>query len=220
MKFVCWLWRGHDFNKVVAKYDERHVHVLASMLRRHGGHELICVHDGTFHPDVESIVMPPEVVLLTDYLPKLWAWSAEFGRLIGGRFVSIDLDVVVTGDLAPVVQTDAPFMIWNRADLEPYNSSLFVLEPGYGRRVWQTLSREGVAAARARAPKWCGDQSWIAHVLGPDERTFGEETGVLQYRPKFHRQARPPFMKAGFMCGPYEPFSEMEQSTWLKQEYH
>lgn len=219
MLFVCWLFRGRSFGKPVAKYDERHVEKLESMLRRHGGHDLLCIHDGTFSPETRSLVMPEEASSLTDYMPKLWAWSPEFHEWIGHRFASIDLDVVITDDIAPALETKYPFRIWDRADHEPYNSSLFVLEPGYGHQVWETLSAERVAAARARARKWCGDQSWIAHVLGPDEQTFGESSGIMQYRPKLHRQAMPDGMKAGFMCGPYEPFSEMEQSPWLWKHY-
>lgn len=217
MKFVCWLWRGKGFWKTVARYDESHVRALASMLERHGGHELVCVQDGSFDLPI-SIIMPEEVRALPDYLPKLWAWSPEFHDIIGERFASIDLDVVVAGDLGPLLDVSLPFLIWDRANREPYNTSLFALEPGFHTRVWTSLSLERIAAAKRTAAYWTGDQSWVTHVLGPDEPTFGQADGVIQYRPSLHRDKRPD-MLAAFFCGPYCPKSESEHSQWVRQAW-
>lgn len=219
MKFVCWLWNGRGFWKDVAKYNEGHALTLRTMLERHGGHELICVHSDAFSPPGASIRMPAEVAALPNYLPKLWAWSPQFADLMGERFVSIDLDVVVTGDLAPVLQSNAPLRIWNQAAGEPYNTSLFALEPGYGHEVWTEMSLGAVTQAVAQRQRWTGDQSWVAHVLGPNEETFGEETGVIQYRRIYHAKEQPSGMKAAFLCGPYEPISESEISPWIKRAY-
>lgn len=188
------------------------------MLRRHGGHELVCVSDDPLLlvPGVRTILMPAQVSALPNYLPKLWAWSPEFHAIICQRFASIDLDVVVTGDLGPVLETKAPLRIWNKAANEPYNTSLFTLEPGYGHDVWKRYSPEALESAKAKAPYWTGDQSWVAHVLGPNEETFGEETGVIQYRPKLHRARMPEGMKAGFFCGPYIPETEGSNSKWVR----
>lgn len=219
MLFVCWLWNGRGFWKPTAKYGPRHVEVLASMLRRHGGHYLVCVTDRPedIATGICTVQMPAEVAALPDYLPKLWGWSPEFHALIGRRFASIDLDVVITGDLVPVLDTEAPLRIWNKASAEPYNTSLFSLDPEYRHDVWATLTPQRIEAAKASAVYWTGDQSWVAHVLGPHEETFGEETGVIQYRPAWHRNATPLGMKAGFMSGPYSPEIEAQNSTWVKE---
>lgn len=223
MLFVCWLWHGHGFERAVAPYTFRHVSVLSRMLRRHGGHDLVCVTDRPRHcpAGITPIAMPDGVRALPNYLPKLWAWSPEFQFIVGRRFASIDLDVVIVDDLAPVLEPVAgdPVLLWSRASGEPYNTSLFALEPGACQEVWTRLSPEAVEAARQRSGRWTGDQSWVAHVLGPGRASFGEETGVMQYRPKIHRAMRPVGLRAGFMCGPYEPFSEAEASGWVKAAY-
>jgi hypothetical protein len=215
MKFVCWLWRGSGFWKETARYDEEHPCVLASMLKRHGGHELLCVQDGSF--DIPgSVVMPEEVRQLPDYLPKLWAFSPEFHAIVGARFASIDLDVVVTGDLEPLLTDD--FRIWDSAVGEPYNSSLFVLEPGKHQEIWTSLSPERLGKAKRRASRWTGDQSWIAHALGPSQPTFSEEQGVIRYRPRLHRD-EPKGVKAVFFCGPYCPRGELENAEWIERQW-
>lgn len=221
MQFVCWLWRGKGFWKKTAQYDAGHVAVLASMLRRHGGHDLICVtpDENDVPAGVGHIRMPDDVAALPDYLPKLWAWSPEFHGAIGGRFASIDLDVVITADPARPLRAGAPLVIWGHAAKELYNTSLFALDPGFANVVWGALTWDRLERAKRQAAYWTGDQSWVAHVLGPGQRTFGEETGVMQYRPKLHREAKPAGMKAGFMCGPYCPRTEAEASPWVREAW-
>jgi hypothetical protein len=223
MRFLTFLWHGHGFWKRTAVYSSRHVVTLASMLARHGGHTLACATD---RPDlmpghVAAIALPPAVSGLPDYGPKLWAFSPELHAAMGERFAVIDLDVVLAGDpavaLAPFKAE--PVAIWNKAAGEPYNSSLFVIAPGACNAVWERASPAAIAAAKAAAGRWTGDQSWIAHVLGPGRPTFGEETGIMQYRPKLHRDTKPAGLIAGFMCGPYEPFDEATRSPWVKAYY-
>jgi hypothetical protein len=222
MLFVCWLWRGTGFAKRTAKYDGRHVAALASMLRRHGGHDLLCVTDDVSEVphNVKFVEMPDHVKSLQDYLPKLWAWSPEFHRILGsGRFVSIDLDVVITDDFSDVFDAVAPVILWDKASRELYNTSLFCLEVGRHHEVWTRLTADELMRAKARAVYWTGDQSWVSHVLGPGALTFGEESGVMQYRPLQHRITKPEEMKAGFMCGPYSPDEEALYSEWVRKEW-
>lgn len=221
MQFVCWLWHGRDFWKKTVTYSPEHVAKLASMLRRHGGHNLICVSDREMDiPGVRVVQMPAQVASLPDYLPKLWAWSPEFHEIVGQRFASIDLDVVILGDLAPVLARHVPLLIWDQANLEPYNTSLFVLVPGFCQRVWKEYTPGRLAAARAMADYWTGDQSWVAHILGPLRATFGSETGVHIYRPFMHQGRPPEGAKAMFFCGPYDPAKEREQSKWVGEHWN
>lgn len=222
MRFVCWLWRGRGFWKSVATYGPEHVAVLASMLERHGGHRLTCVHDGSFEmpAGVDAIVMPESVAALPEYQPKLWAWSPQFQERIGERFTSIDLDVVILGDLASLLATKLPIRLWNGAIGEPYNTSLFTLEPSHGQDVWTTLDQERLRRARENASYWTGDQSWVAHVLGPSMPAFGEDSGVVRYVRKLHRGWMPKGILAAFFCGPFCPNTERDHSEWVRQNWH
>jgi hypothetical protein len=221
MKFVCWLWRGRGFWKRTATYDGHDVAVLASMLKRHGGHELICVHDGNFviPTCIWQMPMPSNVAALPDYLPKLWAWSPEFHAVVGERFASIDLDVVLLGDVAHLLSGPEPVRLWDSAVNESYNTSLFAIEPGFGHQVWNSYVPESLAAARDRAVYWTGDQSWVAHVLGPGMPTFSESDGVIRYRPQLHRDAPPPGALAVFLCGPRSAETESEHSEWVRKHW-
>lgn len=224
MRFVCWLWRGRGFWKQTAKYDSRHVHVLASMLKRHGNHFLTCVHDGSFkangNDEIGTVHMPAEVARLPDYLPKLWVWSREFQEYIGERFACIDLDVVILGDLAPLLQTGEPVKFASGAHREPYNTSLFVIEPLFGQEIWDKLDLVEIERAKRTAAYWTGDQSWVAHVLGPGYPIIEEDEGVRIYRPARNRdKAMPSPTLAAFMCGPYSPDIEARHSKWVRDAW-
>lgn len=223
MVFVCWLFTGHGFNRdKVMRYGPQHVATLARMLSRHGSHELLCVTDQPKEVQaagVGVIPMPPEVSALPRYYPKVWLFSDELAGIIGRRFGSIDLDAVVTGDLGPVLDTNDDFIIWDQAKGEPYNTSLLAMEPGARPEVWDRFTVEAGDAAQIAVGRPTGDQCWLGHFLGPDEATFSEDTGVLQYRPSKHRASKPEGVRAAFMCGPYLPDVEAKSSEWVREAY-
>lgn len=217
--FLCWLFCGVDFdrNKVMT-YRPEHVRVLQAMLRRNGGHELVCVSDMDV-PGVRVIPMPAAVAALPSYYPKLWAFSRECQDAVGERFTSIDLDVIVRGDLGEVVDHDSDFRIWDGAALQPYNSSFFTMTPGTHNHVWDSFNVPDAEAASKLYPKWCGDQGWIAHVLGNGERVYREDDDVIvRYR---RRAVSPPpaTARAIFTCGPYRPDTLMDLD-WVARDYH
>ena len=229
MRFVTTLWNGHAFWKPVVKYSVEHVERLASMLNRHGGHKLTVVHDGTFDlpRQVDAIRMPDEVASLPDYQPKLWLWSRELGETIGERYAAIDLDVVVLADLAPMLAANrriphVPLAIWDEAVGEPYNTSLFAVEPDYARAVWTTFAADPrrLQIAAANATRWTGDQSWVAHVIQSRDlikpMTFSERDGVLRYRGRRDEAGVPEGTKAVFFCGPMCPKTVGETVPWVR----
>jgi hypothetical protein len=108
MLFVCFLWRGHGFWKDTASYGSRHVSVLASMLRRHGGHELVCVTDrpGEVPEGMRAIAMPDEVAALPNYLPKLRPGHRGGTEPVGQRGVALMADPIFPGTSQHLVLID------------------------------------------------------------------------------------------------------------------
>lgn len=225
MRFVCNLWDGAGFWKQTARYSGDDVERLASALRRHGGHQLTCITDGAFplSPAIDQIAMPPTVASMPDYLPKLWLWSPELRETVGERFAAIDLDVVLLADPVPgLLDGGEPLAIWDEAVGEPYNTSLFAVEPEFGLDVWTEYSPGALAAARARATRWTGDQSWVAYVLGFSDqrvRTFGERDGIIRYRGGRHMHGVPDGTRAVFFCGPISPRTEAGEEGWIAENW-
>lgn len=220
--FVCHKWRGHGWKQHrVVRYHAAHVNTLASMLRRHGGHRLLCITDdpGGIDPLIEVVAMPENVAALPSYFPKLWAFSREFGQIVGERFTGIDLDTVITGNPGPLTERDGDFIIWNQAQGEPYNTSFFTLEPGARAEAWERFTLEGGLEVERKVGRPTGDQCWLGYVLGPGEKTYSQADGLIQYRPKRHRERPEPHGLAYFLCGPYDPAEEAKVSAWVADAY-
>jgi hypothetical protein len=128
-------------------------------------------------------------LLLTKYqgcFARLRLFHPEFQDALkfDDRIVSVDLDVVITGNLDPLFDRPEPFLILKGANSEnpcPYNGSLWMLRPGYRPDVWTEFT-----LSKAAAIDWYAfpdDQSWFAHMM-PNEAgwTAGPESGVYAFK--------------------------------------
>lgn len=213
MQFVCMLWNGRGFWKPTAKYSAEDVDLLAAQLDEFG-HDLLCVHDGSYSGNCENVRMPNAVMQMPDYLPKLWLWSREFRKFLRDRRLAyIDLDCVVLGDPAPLLQTADPVRLWNFAKREPYNTSLFACDADFGLEVWNR--RGEVEKARSVWPYWTGDQSFVGYVLGAGCATFGPDDGVVNFSRKTVQAGPPKGAKVVFFCGPNSPQQERAHTPWV-----
>lgn len=231
MMFVCCLFHGHGLDRLrVMHYGAEHVRVLGAMLRRNGGHTLVCVTDKpTEIEGVAVLPMPIEASRLPGFYPKLWLFSEGFGawayqRTGGVPFVAIDLDAVILADPAPALPTGTDFAIWDEARGEPYNTSLYLLRPGARSIVWAAFSVERALVAERvigaePGKRWTGDQSWVAAVLGEGERTFNQAGGIIRYKPSRDRPAPAPGARVYFMCGPFRPDIEARDVSWVAEAY-
>jgi hypothetical protein len=109
------------------------------------------------------------------------AWCAAQGLEPSDRVLVLDLDLIVTGDLAPLFAGAEPFKILqgvNASNPCPYNGSVWRLDIGYRPDVWTGFSLE--AAAKVPHDKFPDDQAWFAHTL-PDAGKFTSEDGVYAF---------------------------------------
>lgn len=160
-------------------------------------HRLVCITDDDRGLDSSVIAVPlwddHALVANPTYghgprcYRRLRAFSPEARQLIGPRFVSIDLDCVITGDVTAL--WDRPqddFVIWggqmSRRMGHWYNCSMWLLEAGARPEVWDlfdplTSPREAYEAGRRGS-----DQGWVMHVLGWGEAVWGRGDGVYSFR--------------------------------------
>ena len=109
-------------------------------------------------------------------------WQSANGIQIGDKIVVLDLDLIITGSLDALFESDAAFTILqgvNAANPCPYNGSLWMLRAGYRSDVWADFTLE-----RARdLPYYIfpDDQCWLADRI-PDAAAFGPENGVYGFQ--------------------------------------
>jgi hypothetical protein len=191
--FCCWKWRPRPGYR--STFGPETVNVLRRMIERHyhAPHELVCITDDAEGIDPEVRIIPlwkdhanlrsPHGGNNPSCYRRLKAFSAEAAELIAPRFVSIDLDCVITGDITPLFAGDEEFRIWgDTAKGTPYNGGLWMLRAGTRTKVWDTFDPIK-SPLKGRRLRYVGsDQAWIAACLGPNELKWSAADGVYSFR--------------------------------------
>lgn len=180
---VCMLWDGEPADRRTT-YTARHVNALRGMVaeRLPTPHRFVCLTDRAtgpgrgFAPDVEVV----ECLSAYDWpkrYRKLVLFSPMARRLVGERFLFLDLDVLLVDDLAPLVDRPEDFVIWRDPGRNAtYNTSVMLMSAGARPAVWGSFDVR--MADRATRRLTGSDQAWVTLVLG-EEATWGPENGVL-----------------------------------------
>lgn len=223
---VTWLW--HQKGRQIV-YRPSHVNTWARMVSRNLTipHRLLCITDNPEGIEIETypIWEPPKVinsswgVTRPQCYVRLHAFSSEVRDILGDRFVSMDLDCVVTGNLDTLLSRQEDFII-NRGETKrnSYNGSMWMMTTGAREKVWTEFSQAGIQ--RALQNGYMGsDQAWIRECLGPNEATFSEGVAsFVRVRPIPNWQ--PTNTSVVFFQGNIKPWEHTAQKyRWVKEHY-
>lgn len=224
-----WLWSQPQCRTT---YDANTVNVWAAMVRRHLTipHRLACVTDipAGIDPSIE-IITPPgcfEKVRIPTWGPRrpqclrrLAMFRPDAANIFGERFVSMDLDCVIGGNLDSLFDHDDDFRMFKGTGVKrPYNGSLIQMTAGARPKVYTEFTEE--RAAEAGREFVGSDQAWISYILGWGERTWDEADGVTWYQTSQCRQM--PTCRLMFFPGPLKPWmlaGPMPQDRWITEHY-
>ena len=146
--------------KVGNKYGPEYVRKLQAMVKRHlppnGGHEFVCFTDDAV-PGVLSERLPAD-------LPGWWSKIGAYK--LREPLICLDLDIVITGSLGPLLAWDG-FGIIDDWWMPGFNSSVMVLTGNEGH-VWDAFTPDVMRSRPA------GDQQWITEQM-PGAKTFPAE---------------------------------------------
>lgn len=229
---VCFKWHAEAYR---SKFTGQHVNILRNMVARHypEPHRFICITD-----DAEGIDAGIEVVPLWHdhaHIPnpsfrggpscyrRLKVFSREFEQIAGPRFVCIDLDVVIMGDLRPLLNRTEPFIAWrDPGGIWPYNGSMVMMTAGARSQVWDEFdpitSPQEAHAARCKG----SDQGWMSYKLRPGEATWRTEDGVLSYHLDLDKGKAepPPGARVVMFHGKPDPWDDEAQvHRWIREHY-
>jgi hypothetical protein len=184
---VLWKWGK--------KYGKSHVQKMQSMLKRHlhQPHRVVCITDqpNTLPAGVEPAPMPS--TLPWDYkgLRRMWLYSKKAGAL-GDRLFQLDLDVILTDTIDPIVDRPEPFVIWrsdsNWKDKWAYNATVMLITPGAKDDVWQRYSADPKGILKAADDDgWGGkvnsDQALACYLMKDQEvPVWTQADGIYAYR--------------------------------------
>lgn len=228
---VTWKWERQPGFPVV--YTAGHVNALRRAVAAHYDrpHRFVCVTDDPTGLDRDVEVVPlckryahlrnPSNRSGPNCYMRLFAFSEEAGEVFGERFVSMDLDIVVTGDLVQVWDRDEDFVIChNPSGIAPYNGSMWLLRAGTRREVWERFDPKR-SPVRSKALGYFGsDQAHIAAVLGTNEATWTEADGVYSYRRHIQRTGQlPENARLVFFAGRDKPWHPpvRRRNPWIEE---
>jgi len=224
LTIVGWLWKGER-----NLYGPQHANTWARMIHRNLTipHRFIVVtdfaeseFDRLIEPlplwdDWRDLINPAWGINHYTCYVRLKAFSRDAREFFGPRFVSIDLDCVVLGNLDALFQRDDDFLIYRRPvlmtpfdELNCYQASMWMMDAGARAQVWEKFSG---AKSVHDARQYLGtDQGWLRHILGPDEKGWDVTDGVYgwpQLRDNHNYRGSPPKgAKIVFFYGKQKPW--------------
>ncbi len=229
---VLWKWGK--------KFTPAHVSKMQSMLSRHLHlpHRIVCITDTPkeLPPGVTPAPMPK--ILAGDYkgLRRMWLYSAKAGKL-GDRLLQLDLDVILTDSIDPIVDRPEPFVIWksdsNWGEKWAYNATLMLITPGAKDDVWQRYAADPLGVMRAAEVAGFGakvnsDQAAAMYLLKDDPAVpvWTQADGVYAYRVFAGKygdrgQHLPDGCRLVSFHGPRDPSqAELQQkSPWIAEHW-
>jgi hypothetical protein len=185
---VSWLWKQPEGRTT---YTAEHVHLWADMVGRNLSmkHRLACVTTETDLPsNVERIDPPGE---FEDVSPtwgprkpncfrRLVMFKRGAAKTFGRRFVSMDLDCVIGGQLDPLFDRPEDLVLFKgTAPARPYNGSMMLIKAGCRPQVYDDFDQAGADASGSAFHG--SDQAWLAHKLGWNEAVWTEADGVYHW---------------------------------------
>lgn len=233
---VVWKWSRPGYRST---YTSAHVNTMRRMIARHypHPHRFICITDDAagIEPGIEVVDLWREFEDLRNpsyrdgpncYV-RLRSFSREFEDIAGARFVSIDLDCVITGDLTPLFHRTEDFVMYGapgRGGWHTMCGSMWMLRTGSKSQVWETFDPRTSPMRAHMAGCKGSDQGWIKFALGTTQPMWIARDGVYSYKydlMRFHRGRLPRGARVVVFHGKPDPWDTvaLNQSPWIREHY-
>ena len=162
---VTWMWSDKNKpsypNWSYSRYGYKHVNAVYDMVQKHykRPHRFVCITDNPKGIKCETIPLWKDNLHMSGVIPGTWvrlkAWAPEMVELLGPRIVSLDLDCVVVGDLAPLFDRTEPFIGWLSLGIRRtpivYNASIWAMDTGAFPEVWTSFNSKRAVRELAKA---------------------------------------------------------------------
>lgn len=233
---VCWKWKKPGYRH---EFTADHVHALAHSVRDkyRSDVRVLCVTDdpsGIQH-GVDTLPLSkvcetpnPSFTNGPSCYHRLQAFSKEFEEHVGKRFVSLDLDVALTGDLTPLFEADHDFLAWKgpRSDRH-VNGSIWVMDTGSQHEVWDRFDPEESPGLTHAAGCRGSDQGWIQYCVNngwAEVEYLDKDDGIYSFRLEVaidRKGELPENARVVIFHGPNNPWDPHIQVSypWVKLAY-
>jgi hypothetical protein len=230
---VCWKWEQRGGR---AKFDHTHVNTLYNMVARFYTEpfELVCFTDNPrgIREPIRCVPLPNFHTNIQNPLgreyPSCYRRLALFGpdlqRYVSDRFVSVDLDCVIVGDLTPIWSREEDIVFWESPLRAPdYNGSMWMAKKGAHPELYDEFHPFETPKKTLLAKKLGSDQGWFSYRLPAKPVWTSSCDGVYAWNPQIkHRGYRlPPNARIVFFPGNCQPWDRaaQERAGWVREYY-
>lgn len=227
---VTWLWDQPCFR---TQYDVQTVITMRDMVVKYyqKPHRFVCVTEEDI-PGIETIKLDDQFAALSNptwengpsCYRRLIAFSSEAAEQFGERFVSIDLDAMIMGDLSPLWDRDDDIVLLPGLSAHvPYCGSMWMMDTGCRPDVWSKFDPEKSPRLTMAAGLKGSDQAWLGYML-KDEPIWKGQSDIMYFGPytKSGRIARDkPDCRIMFFNGRLKPWdSDVRKAfPWITEHY-
>lgn len=230
LSVVCFKWKPAAGYR--STFGPETVNVLRRMVRRNYAkrHRFICITDDATGIDPEVEIVPlwrdfedlknPGGSKNPSCYRRLKLFSREAEKIVGKRFVTLDLDAVIIRDVAPLWDRPEDIVLWgDTARGTPYNGSMILHRTGSRSHVWETFDPIKTPQAGVFRRYIGSDQASLAVLLGPNEPKWTSADGVLSFRNEVAptwslKKALPDNARIVFFHGRHDPWNPDIQATY------
>lgn len=138
MLTIC-TWKWGD------RFAARHVNVLRSMLARqlHCDHRMVCVTDDPAGLDGDIATAPIAAFTETPRCRRrMTQYDRAFAAIVGPRFLSLDLDVVLVDDITPLVTHQSSLVLWRVGYAGVYSGSFVLMNTGVLHGLYEAFAAD------------------------------------------------------------------------------
>lgn len=230
---VTFKWTSFGYRSV---FTGETVNAVRRMVARHypHPHRFVCVTDDPagVGRDVEIVplwqdfahVPSPHGGRNPSCYRRLRIFHPDAGQWFGDRFVTIDLDTVIVGDLSPLWHRSEDIVLWG--DTNPttyYNGSMILLAAGARPQVWTEFDPVTSPALAKAAGQFGSDQAWISYRLGRGEAMWTQADGVVSYRKHIRPRGNelPSGARVVMFHGEHNPWDlGLRRVPWIRDHYY
>lgn len=173
--FVTWKWHTAGSPR---RFFSRHVNVLYSMIARcyRAPFRFVCVTDdpAKLDPRIEAMALPvrfdelrsPHGARFPNCYCRLWNFSRE-AAVLGERIFQLDVDVIITGDLMPLLDRPEDFVGWSdrRFQQNKIAGGAYLLRTGSMPEIWEDFDPARSPALAFADGHFGSDQGWMSYKI-------------------------------------------------------
>lgn len=228
ISFVTWKWHTKGSPRT---FLSEHVNVLYAMVARWypNPFRFICITDDPAGLDekIEVMAMPvrfdtpsPMGARFPQCYARLWNFSRE-ATILGQRILALDIDLIICGDLTPLVDRSEDFVGWCEDRLwNKIAGGIYLLNTGALTDIWDDFDPKISPKLALSAGNRGSDQAWMSYKLYPPQGRWTADDGLWKINWTARGEIKPPAgARVIFTKGVRPPWSkEMKKMyPWVKE---